>query len=93
MRRRRKVVVRTPFGAPSDAITVGELEGGRSPSCPATGRGTVFPSQINYRARRLRDEEDRRRSDPFDFGRRQHGRERIRRRDIVAIDQFFDHTR
>jgi len=50
MRNVRRVVVRTPFGAPSDAITVGELEGRTLASCRATGGTPVLPSQINYRA-------------------------------------------
>jgi len=51
MRNVRQVVVRTPFGAPSDAITVGEIEGRTLAFLPRHGRGHRFsPSQINYRA-------------------------------------------
>ncbi len=47
----RSVRVRTPFGAPSDAITVGSLEGIRVAFLSRHGRGHVLnPSEINYRA-------------------------------------------
>jgi 5'-methylthioadenosine phosphorylase len=47
----RSVRVRTPFGAPSDAITVGSLEGIRVAFLSRHGRGHVLnPSGINYRA-------------------------------------------
>ncbi|MGQ0668003.1 MAG: S-methyl-5'-thioadenosine phosphorylase [Nitrospiraceae bacterium] len=47
----REVRVRTPFGAPSDAITVGTLEGMRVAFLSRHGRGhRLNPSQINYRA-------------------------------------------
>ncbi len=47
----RSIRVRTPFGAPSDAITVGSLEGIRVAFLSRHGRGHVLnPSEINYRA-------------------------------------------
>ena len=47
----RSIRVRTPFGAPSDAITVGSLEGIRVAFLSRHGRGHVVnPSGINYRA-------------------------------------------
>ncbi|MGC4095812.1 MAG: S-methyl-5'-thioadenosine phosphorylase [Nitrospira sp.] len=47
----RSIRVRTPFGAPSDAITVGSLEGIRIAFLSRHGRGHVVnPSGINYRA-------------------------------------------
>ncbi|HWV44520.1 MAG TPA: MTAP family purine nucleoside phosphorylase, partial [Nitrospira sp.] len=47
----RSIRVRTPFGAPSDAITVGLLEGIRVAFLSRHGRGHVLnPSGINYRA-------------------------------------------
>jgi 5'-methylthioadenosine phosphorylase len=47
----RSIRVRTPFGAPSDAITVGTLEGIRVAFLSRHGRGHVLnPSEINYRA-------------------------------------------
>jgi len=46
-----KVSVKTPFGDPSDEITVGELEGIRMAFLPRHGVGhRITPSEINYRA-------------------------------------------
>src|SRR6266542_5681212 len=45
------VTVETPFGAPSDAYFVGELEGVRVVFLPRHGRGhRLLPSELNYRA-------------------------------------------
>lgn len=47
----RRVHVRTPFGSPSDAITVGTLQGVAVAFLSRHGRGHRFnPSEINYRA-------------------------------------------
>lgn len=47
----RELRVRTPFGAPSDAIIVGTLEGVRVAFLSRHGRGHLLnPSGINYRA-------------------------------------------
>ena len=47
----KEVRVRTPFGDPSDAIVVGNLEGRRVAFLSRHGRGHRFsPSEINYRA-------------------------------------------
>jgi 5'-methylthioadenosine phosphorylase len=47
----RAVRVKTPFGDPSDAITIGTLEGKRVAFLARHGRGHVHsPSDINYRA-------------------------------------------
>jgi 5'-methylthioadenosine phosphorylase len=47
----REVRVKTPFGAPSDAIVIGSLEGKRVAFLARHGRGHVLsPSEINYRA-------------------------------------------
>lgn len=47
----RSIRVRTPFGAPSDAITLGTLEGIRVAFLSRHGRGHLLnPSGINYRA-------------------------------------------
>ena len=43
--------VATPFGEPSDAFVIGELEGRRVAFLPRHGRGhSILPSEINYRA-------------------------------------------
>ncbi len=47
----REVRVTTPFGPPSDAVVVGELEGVRVAFLSRHGRGhRLSPSEINYRA-------------------------------------------
>jgi len=47
----RRVQVRTPFGSPSDAITVGTLAGVKVAFLSRHGRGhKLNPSEINYRA-------------------------------------------
>jgi 5'-methylthioadenosine phosphorylase len=47
----REVRVKTPYGAPSDAYLVGELEGVRVAFLSRHGRGhRLMPSEINYRA-------------------------------------------
>src|ERR1700747_1017352 len=47
----REVRVKTPFGAPSDDIVIGTLEGRRVAFLARHGRGhRISPSEINYRA-------------------------------------------
>jgi len=93
MRNVRTVTVRTPFGDPSDAITVGELGGKILAFLPRHGRGhRLSPSQINFRANV--------------YAMKKIGanailsisavgsmKEGIRPGDIVVVDQFFDHTK
>src|SRR6184192_3054349 len=51
LERARGVRVATPFGWPSDAFVVGELEGRRVAFLARHGRGHVLmPSEINFRA-------------------------------------------
>ncbi len=46
-----EVKVTTPFGKPSDAITVGKLEGASVAFLPRHGRGhTITPTEVPYRA-------------------------------------------
>ena len=46
-----EVVVETPYGPPSDAIMVGEIESRSVAFLPRHGRGhTIAPHKINYRA-------------------------------------------
>lgn len=89
----REVRLSTPFGAPSDAFIVGELNGTKLIFLPRHGRGhRVLPSEINFRANI--------------WGMKSLGVTRIlsvsavgsMRADIapgdfVVIDQFFDRTR
>ncbi|WP_455378146.1 S-methyl-5'-thioadenosine phosphorylase [Petrachloros mirabilis] len=51
LRKVKRVAVRTPFGAPSDDIVIGELEGIRVAFLSRHGRShRLNPSEINYRA-------------------------------------------
>src|SRR5438876_7493676 len=89
----REVRVTTPFGRPSDAYVVGELEGRRVAFLARHGRGHVLmPSEINFRANI--------------YGMKKLGVERIislsavgslredfRPMDMVLPSQFFDRTK
>ena len=89
----RRVTVSTPFGSPSDALVVGELEGKPLAFLPRHGRGhRIGPSDINFRANI--------------YAMKKIGavavlsisavgsmKEKIRPGDIVVVDQFFDHTK
>ena len=93
MKNARNVAVRTPYGNPSDALVVGEIEGRTVAFLPRHGRGhRIPPSQINFRANL--------------YALKKIGakwvlsisavgsmKENIRPGDIVVVDQFFDHTR
>jgi len=88
-----EVNLTTPFGDPSDAYTVGTLEGKRIAFLARHGKGhRVSPSEINYRANI--------------YGFKKLGvewlisisavgsmREHIKPLDIVIPDQFYDHTK
>ena len=87
-----EVRISTPFGDPSDAITVGTLAGVRVAFLPRHGRGhRIMPTEVNSRA------------NIFAF--KMLGVERVisvsacgslredyAPRDIVIPDQLFDHT-
>lgn len=46
-----EVKINTPFGAPSDAVTIGNLQGRRVAFLPRHGRGhRISPSELNVRA-------------------------------------------
>ncbi len=49
--RQKWVTMKTPFGAPSDALLTGELEGRSLVFLPRHGRGhRIMPSELNHRA-------------------------------------------
>lgn len=89
----REIEIETPMGSPSDAYTIGKLEGKSVAFLSRHGRGhTLLPSDINYRANIC--------------GFKMMGVERILSvnsvgslkqeippRDIVIPDQFFDRSR
>ncbi len=89
----RRVAVRTPFGDPSDALTVGELEGRTVAFLPRHGRGhRIAPSGINFRANiyALKKIGVNAVLSISAVGSMKEG---IRPGDIVVVDQFFDHTK
>src|SRR5512134_1119725 len=89
----RSVSVKTPFGDPSDAMVVGELEGRTIAFLPRHGKGHRFlPSQINYRANlyALKKVGVRWVLSISAVGSMKEG---IRPGDIVVVDQFYDRTK
>ncbi len=51
LRKVKELAVKTPFGAPSDKVLLGELDGTRVAFLSRHGRGhRINPSEINYRA-------------------------------------------
>jgi 5'-methylthioadenosine phosphorylase len=93
LKRAREVRVATPFGKPSDAFVLGELEGRRVAFLARHGRGHVLlPSELNFRANL--------------YGMKKLGvvrilavsavgslREELRPLDMVLPTQFVDRTR
>lgn len=93
MKNVRTVSVQTPFGEPSDAIVVGEIEGRTLAFLPRHGRGHRFlPSQINYRANLYALKKIGARW-VLSISAVGSMKEDIRPGDIVVVDQFYDHTR
>lgn len=88
----KELKITTPFGKPSDAFIIGELEGREVIFLPRHGRGhRILPSELNFRANI--------------YGFKKLGvswiisvsavgslREDFKPQDIVLIDQFFDRT-
>ena len=89
----KEVAINTPFGKPSDALVIGELEGQRVAFLPRHGRGhRIMPSELPFRANI--------------YAMKMLGVERIlsasavgslkeehKPLDVVLPDQFFDRTR
>lgn len=88
-----EVKVSTPFGEPSDAITIGTLEGERVAFLPRHGRGhRISPTELNQRAnifalKTLGVEQI------VSISACGSMREEIRPLDVVVPDQVFDRTR
>jgi 5'-methylthioadenosine phosphorylase len=89
----REVRVKTPFGNPSDAFVIGQLEGRQVAFLSRHGRGhRLLPSEINYRANiyamkllgvvRI-----------ISMSAVGSLREELKPQDFVIPDQFFDRTR
>ena len=88
-----RVPVRTPFGSPSDAIVLGELDGVRIAFLSRHGRGhRISPAEINYRANiyALKSLGVRRVISVSAVGSM---KESIKPGDIVLPDQFIDLTK
>ncbi len=93
LRNVKDVTVRTPFGAPSDAIVLGELDGVRVAFLSRHGRGhRISPSEINYRANiyALKSLGVRRVISVSAVGSM---KESIKPGDVVCPDQFIDLTK
>ena len=88
----QEVSVRTPFGAPSDALVVGKLGGVGVAFLPRHGRGhRILPSEINFRAnvcalKQLGAEF------LLSVGAVGSLKQELRPGDIVVPDQFIDRT-
>ncbi len=93
MKNVRRVKVKTPFGDPSDAIVVGEINGRTLAFLPRHGRGhRISPPQINFRAniyalKKIGV------SQILSISAVGSMKEKIRPGDIVVVDQFYDHTK
>jgi 5'-methylthioadenosine phosphorylase len=88
----RESKVHTPYGSPSDLITVGELKGRKIAFIPRHGRyHTIRPSDINNRANiyALKELGVRRILAPCTVGSL---KEEFKPGDLVFVDQFIDRT-
>jgi len=91
LRKVKELSVKTPFGAPSDTMLLGELDGIRIAFLSRHGRGhRVNPSEINYRANiyGLKSLGVRRVISVSAVGSM---KESIKPGDVVLPDQFIDH--
>jgi 5'-methylthioadenosine phosphorylase len=89
----REIVVKTPFGAPSDKIVAGTLEGKRVAFLARHGRGhRILPTELNFRANiyamKLLGVE--RIISVSAVGSLQ---ENLRPGEFLVVDQFFDSTK
>lgn len=82
----------TPFGKPSDDITIGSISGQKAAFLPRHGKKhTILPSEINYQAniyamKKLGIEKI------ISISAVGSLREDFKPRDVVIVDQFFDRT-
>jgi 5'-methylthioadenosine phosphorylase len=92
LRHVEEVKVRTPYGAPSDAIAIGELEGRRVAFLPRHSRKhTIRPTDVNSRANifALKKLGVQRILAPSTVGSL---REKFKPGDVIFVDQFIDRT-
>src|SRR5215470_5892851 len=89
----REIRVKTPFGAPSDVVVLGTLEGKRVAFLARHGRGhRITPSEINYRANiyAMKELGVERIISVSAVGSLQ---EELRPGEFLVPDQFFDRTK
>ena len=88
----KEILVRTPYGSPSDSITVGELEGRHVAFLPRHSKEhTIRPTDVNSRANifALKKLGVQRILAPSTVGSL---REEFKPGDVVFVDQFIDRT-
>ncbi len=92
LKKAKETRMRTPYGSPSDAITIGELGGRRVAFLPRhSKRHTIRPTDVNSRANifALRKLGVQRILAPATVGSL---REEFKPGDVVIVDQFIDRT-
>lgn len=92
LKKAREISVRTPYGPPSDSITVGELDGNRIAVLPRhSKKHTIRPTDVNSAANifALKKLGVQRILAPATVGSL---REELKLGDVVFIDQFIDRT-
>lgn len=90
---KKKVILKTPYGKPSDAFLIGELVGSPVIFLPRHGVGhKISPSEINFRAN-IWGMKKLGASMIYSISAVGSLKEEIKPGDMVVIDQFFDRTR
>ncbi|MDA8240921.1 MAG: S-methyl-5'-thioadenosine phosphorylase [Nitrospiraceae bacterium] len=93
MRQKKEKKVRTPYGSPSSALTIGKIQGVDTVILARHGKDhSIYPTGVNYRANihALKEEGCTHILATTAVGSL---REKIRPGDLVFVDQFIDFTR
>ncbi|HBR20975.1 MAG TPA: S-methyl-5'-thioadenosine phosphorylase [Nitrospiraceae bacterium] len=93
MKNKKEKKVKTPYGNPSSALTVGKIEGVDTVILARHGKGhTIYPTGVNFRANiyALKKEGCTHILATTAVGSL---REKIKPGDLVFVDQFIDHTK
>lgn len=93
MKQKKEKKVRTPYGSPSSALTIGKIQGVDTVILARHGKDhSIYPTGVNYRANihALKEEGCTHILATTAVGSL---RERIRPGDLVFVDQFIDFTR
>lgn len=89
----QELVLDTPFGKPSDAYLIGELEGRKMVFLPRHGRGhRISPSELNFRAN-IHGFKQLGTQWLFSISAVGSMKEEIKPGDVVIVDQLFDRTK